>query len=82
MRRYGSHMMGEPYLGNTRTNEVHDLDNETEACRISQAVATSTDRPFATLEDAHAQGYRDCPHCLQAIPSTQSNTSATVATST
>jgi len=82
MRRYGSHMLGEPYLGNTKTREVHDLDNETDACRISHIVTTSTDRPFVTLEAAHDEGYKDCPHCFPRTPSAQSNATTSIASFT
>lgn len=54
----------ERYLGNTRTKEVHDLDQEVENCQIDKIIEAGHAQPFDTLEDAHARGYDNCAFCL------------------
>lgn len=64
VRRFTGNMMGEPYMGNTHTKEVHDLDNETIDCQIGEILTAKHDRPYNSLEAAHADGYANCAHCL------------------
>jgi len=63
-RRRTGHMNGERYLGNTNTTEVHDLDNEKGSCQIDEIIKAGHDKPFATLQAAHAAGYDNCAYCL------------------
>jgi hypothetical protein len=60
-------MMGQQYLGNTSTKQVHDLDNEqtrSNECQIDEIIAAGNDTPFTTLAAAHGAGYSDCDYCL------------------
>lgn len=65
-RRRSGHMNGERYLANVSPSkkEVHDLDQETSQCQINEIIAAGHDRPFNSLEAAHAQGYDNCAYCL------------------
>ena len=54
----------ERYLGNTRSKEVHDLDQETENCQIDELIEAGHARPFDTLAQAYADGYDNCAYCL------------------
>lgn len=59
MRRYTGNMNGEQYLGNVNKMEVHDLDNEktgANQCQIDEIIRAGNDRPFKTLDAAHAAG--------------------------
>lgn len=66
MRRYSGHMNGERYLANANPSkmEVHDLDNEKAQCQIDEIIRAGHDRPFTTLQAAHAAGYDNCYWCL------------------
>jgi hypothetical protein len=63
-RRFRGNMSGERYCGNTATKEVHDLDNENTNCQIDEIIKAGNDRPFNTLTEALAAGYRACAWCL------------------
>ena len=66
-RRYRGNMNGEQYLGNTNTDQVHDLDNEktgANQCQINEIIAVGNDTPFDSLAAAHRAGYSDCDYCL------------------
>ena len=66
-RRRTGNMNGERYLGNTDKKEVHDLDQEDTAangCQIDEIIGAGHDKPFNTLEAAHAEGYDNCAKCL------------------
>ena len=66
-RRYHGNMNGEQYLGNTNTDEVHDLDNEktgTNQCQIDEIIDAGHDKPFEKLDTAHGAGYDNCQYCL------------------
>ncbi len=67
-RRYIGQMNGERFCGNTSSQEVHDLDQETANCQINEMLRAGHDRPFKTLPEAHAAGYDDCAWCLGASP--------------
>ncbi len=53
------------WLGDKRTQRVHDLDNITDACRIDDLMAAEAFASFApdTLPEARNRGYKPCPHC-------------------
>ena len=53
-------MNGQQFLGNTRSKEVHDLDNEGPACQVEKIIDADHDKPFILLSTAHAQGYDNC----------------------
>jgi hypothetical protein len=57
-------MNGEKYLGDTKTNEVHDLTREKLQCRIDEIVFNEHEKPFSTLDKAHVNGYKDCQYCI------------------
>jgi len=60
-------MNGERYLGNTAKKEVHDLDNEqtgANQCQIDEIIRAGNDKPFNSLETAHAAGFDNCAYCL------------------
>ena len=63
-RRWTGNMNGERYCGNTSKKEVHDLDNEKANCQINEILAAGHDRPFTTLDAAHAAGYDNGAYCL------------------
>jgi len=63
-RRWVGGSAGERFLGNKGNKEVHDLDHETEDCQIDEIIRTTHEVAFRTREDAHGQGYSDCPSCL------------------
>ena len=56
------------YVGDKRTMLVHDLERESEECRIDDVVAAETMLLFApdTLPEARNRGYRPCRHCRAA----------------
>jgi hypothetical protein len=62
-RRTSGNMNGQRYLGNQRSREVHDLDNESGRCQIDSIIAAKNDVPFIFLHTAHADGYDNCSHC-------------------
>lgn len=55
---------GERYCGNTKSREVHDLDNERANCQIDEIIRAGHARPFATAGEAARAGYDKCSHCL------------------
>jgi len=63
-RRWTGHMNGEQYCGNTAKKEVHDLDKEQVNCQIDEIIKAGHDRPFQTLQAAHAAGLDNCAWCL------------------
>jgi len=63
-RRFAGRMAGERWLGNEAKKEVHDLDRETKECLIHEIMDADNDVAFITIEDAHEQGYTDCPYCV------------------
>jgi hypothetical protein len=66
MRRYKGNMNGERYLANANPSkkEVHDLDNEKTQCQIDEIIRAGHDRPYQTLDAAHAAGYDNCAWCI------------------
>lgn len=65
MRRYNWPFNGNRYIGNTNTNEVHDLDNEKTGCRINE-IKTDHIKTFIpdTHSEAKRQGFDNCAHCI------------------
>lgn len=63
-RRWTGHMNGEQYLGNVAKKEVHDLDNEQTNCQIDEIIKAEHDRPFTSLQAAHAAGYDNGHWCI------------------
>ena len=53
------------WVGDKRTQRVHDLDNVTEACAIDELMAAQTYLSFGpdTLPEARNRSYRACRHC-------------------
>ncbi len=51
------------YLGNARTEELHDLENETAACRIAE-IRVDRQHYFNSIEEAQALGYDFCAFCF------------------
>lgn len=66
MRRYKGNMNGERYLANASPSkrEVHDLDSEKPQCQIDEIIRAGHDRPYHSLDAAHAAGYDNCAWCL------------------
>ena len=54
------------WLGDKRTQRVHDLDNATEACDIDELMASEQFASFGpdSLPEARNRGYRPCRHCV------------------
>ena len=52
------------YLGNSKSKEVHDLDNEKAGCRIAE-IKEDHKVWFTTLKAATDKGYDPCGHCLE-----------------
>ncbi len=63
-RRRTGNMNGERYLGNVNTMEVHDLDNEQTNCQIDEIIQAGHDRPFDSLDAAHAAGHDNGHYCI------------------
>ena len=53
------------FLGDKRTQVVHDLDGLAEACNLEELLAAERFAAFGpdTLPEARNRGYRPCPHC-------------------
>jgi len=55
------------WLGDKRTQRVHDADHATEGCRIDELMASEQFTCFGpdSLAEARNRGYRPCPHCVR-----------------
>lgn len=64
-RRYRSPFNGNRYIGNTNTNEVHDLDKEESSCQINR-IKDSHVKTFVpdTHSQAKSEGFDNCAHCI------------------
>lgn len=51
------------YLGNSRTEEFHDLENETRACQLDE-IRIDRRHYFTTVDDALNLGYDYCAFCF------------------
>ncbi len=59
------------YLGDAnphRKKHVHDLANEKPSCAIHAVAWAHNAVPFATKEEAYAQGYAPCIFCMPYEP--------------
>ena len=56
------------WLGDKRTQIVHDLDHATEACAIEELMASEQFAAFGPdrLAEARNRGYHACRHCAVA----------------
>jgi hypothetical protein len=65
-RRNSGNMNGERYLANKSPSklEVHDLDNEQANCQIDEIIRAGHDKPYTSIEAAHADGYDNCAYCI------------------
>jgi hypothetical protein len=54
------------WLGDRRTQRVHDLDAAVEACAIDELMAAEQFAAFGPdrLAEARNRGYAPCPHCV------------------
>ena len=54
------------YVGDKRSQIVHDLDNTGEACAIDELMASEQYLAIAphTIAEAKNRGYRPCRHCV------------------
>jgi hypothetical protein len=54
------------WLGDKRTQRVHDLDHVEEPCAIDELMASEQFAAFGPdrLAEARNRGYRACPHCV------------------
>lgn len=63
-RREQGNMHGQRYLANTRSKEIHGLDNEKGNCQIDKIIAAGHDKAYLYLHQAHANGYDNCANCM------------------
>ncbi len=56
------------WLGDKRTQRVHDLDAATEACAVDELMASEAFAAFGPdlLAEARNRGYAACHHCVSA----------------
>ena len=56
------------YVGDKRTQRVHDLDNVTDECELAELLAAETYVCFGpdTLVEARNRCYKPCRHCVTA----------------
>jgi hypothetical protein len=56
------------WLGDKRTQVVHDLDHTTDACAIDELMASEQFASFGPdrLAEARNRGYHACRHCAAA----------------
>ncbi len=56
------------WLGDKRTQVVHDLDNAVDACALDDLVSSEKGVVFGPdlVTEARNRGYRPCPHCAPA----------------
>ena len=56
------------WVGDKRSQRVHDLDNVTAACEVDELLAAQTYVSFGpdTLPEARNRSYRPCRHCVPA----------------
>jgi hypothetical protein len=54
------------WLGDKRSQVVHDLDNTVDACKIDELMAAETFAAFGpdTLLEAQNRNYHPCRHCV------------------
>ena len=54
------------WLGDKRTQRVHDLDHSTDRCDIDELMASEQFAAFGpdTLPESKNRNYRPCKHCV------------------
>jgi len=54
------------WLGDKRSQRVHDIDNATDACDIDELMASEQFAAFGpdNLPEARNRSYRPCRHCV------------------
>ncbi len=59
-------LVGNQFLGNANTTEVHDLTKEQQQCQIATIVQNGHAVTFSpdTLAQARSEGYDNCHHCI------------------
>lgn len=64
-RRYRYPFNGNRFIGNTNTNEVHDLDNEQSLCKIDE-IKDYHVKTFIpdTHQQAKNEGFDNCYWCI------------------
>lgn len=64
-RRYRSPFNGNRFIGNTNSNEVHDLDNEQNGCHIDE-IKDNHIKTFSpdTHSQAKREGFDNCAYCI------------------
>ncbi len=67
--RFDAPLLGRRYCGNVSTKVVHDLDREVPGlfgCGIDEILEAGRATSFVPdmLEEAHNEGYKDCPKCI------------------
>lgn len=65
-RKPGYPLYGKRYCGNFETKKLHDIDNISSECRISEIIEEGNAVVFTpdTLSKAYIEGYIDCKYCL------------------
>lgn len=68
-RRYRKPFNEKRFIGNTNTNQVHDLDKEDKSengCQIDE-IKDEHVKTFVpdTLSQAHEEKFKDCDKCLK-----------------
>lgn len=56
------------YLGDKRSQVLHDLDAVADSCRLQELLASEQFATFGpdTVPEARNRGYRPCRHCIGA----------------
>ena len=57
------------WLGDKRSQRVHDLDNTAPGCELDELMASEQFLGFGpdTLPEARNRCYRPCPHCVAEV---------------
>ena len=55
------------YVGDKRSQIVHDLDNPHDECEIDELMASEQYSAISpqTIPEARNRGYRPCKHCVK-----------------
>lgn len=58
-----------PYLGNTKSNEFHDLTRAKAQCQIAKIMAAGRQKAFTpdTVEQALLEGFEPCAYCIGTV---------------
>jgi hypothetical protein len=65
-RRYGEPFYGSKYLGIKDKLIVHDMDYESNMCRINELLEKFKVIPFTpdSIDQAYTEGYDNCGWCI------------------